>query len=103
MTAIVSEHTRRAVSSFQSSDQTGPCFLKSSYRRFTGNTGEVVEEFVQGMPVFQVVGQVLKRNTSPAKNRLSAQNGAIAHDYRWCRHNIHSTCACSFSCQKIRH
>jgi len=45
-----------------------------------GNAWKVVEKFIDGLTVLQVIGQILDRHTRPGKNRGPAQDSRIGHD-----------------------
>jgi hypothetical protein len=55
--------------------------FQSGYGGFTGHSGEVVEELVQGFSTLQIVHQGLKRNTRAMKDWGSTENIRILHNY----------------------
>ena len=65
--------------------------VKRLDRHFAGNRRELPQEFVQGVAAFQVVDEVLERNSRASEARGSAHDLRVGHNHRFNHSRLHIT------------
>jgi|SRR5947209_7915850 len=79
-TSAFVEHIHRAVSSLELRYKADPCFFNGRNGMLAGHAGILLQEIIQRITAFEIIGQDLEWNTGTAKDRLTSHDIWIFDD-----------------------